>query len=628
MGDGSPADDIGNPGSVLRSALFAGSDGERSMMDEPEPPTPDIAPAAAPSGRFVSVGDDEEDYSFPPPPPPVAIDNDVLSVEKRLSALRLDGDGSGEKVGVRGYPNGGVAVRGEAIPNAMGGSYPPPVLAEEAGSGKEEAGVGEWVAPPSPAVARPTAGGGVVVAGMFSPMDGDSAEVSPYAGRGAVGGGMRTSSTLGLSSDDEDEMAAAFAGEGGSRVAAATEPEMTLPSLPRVEEALSVGSSLVDGDRNPAIEEADGCPVSSSSAGSGGCAVVAGLRDVAEGHAGGDCDGSVVLEEMLLDAGAGTGTGGADKAKGVKRTGVPAAAVVQQKAAVLSAVEKEAMALAAACVAEEEGKRAPKLAETTVTETERAEPPPASAAAGTAAAGTVLAEAHGSKEKQVADKKKERTARGRRTSLAPGRTSIAPGRASIATGIPAAAARALGTAASSAATSTRRVAVTSAAASTRISDKPVVNGGASAASNTRGVAVASAIASTTTSDKPDVNGGAGAASKTVRGGSLTSTSSTVSTVAALRSGGFRRDSIRAAGKPTAAAGPVKARRQSSAFGARVADDAAPGDTGAEATRASLRGRDRGVRERRSVGFGRARDGGGAGGVAGGSGIRGALAGRV
>ena len=499
MGEPSPNSSVGDPGSVLRGPLFEEPlDAQLSTL-ESEPPTPQRA-----AGTPPRKSDFSDAVSASPSTSGgggcvngrqgLDVDEEgVSSLGERISGLTLGADedvededkyedgasfGRDEDVVAGGKcgivtvasPGAAVAVAGEgpvpsaAVNGALVGDFhgrqdmsvdQEPTLpdaaasaaaataaaAAAADSASGEAGAGSWFEPPSPAVASAPAGG----AGnpTFSPKEGASAEVSPYGARAKRAGGMSTSSTFGLSSDDDEEGAAvSFSAAGGasgltgpsgaSGAVGAGVADMKMPTLPCVKETLvrepnGINASAseeveVDGGRDYGAvdgvdggaehkkegeeqegeeerrllngkqqrevqldekgEEGDVVSAGAASDGSPANAIASCLRDVAGGtDTGVDCETSVILDEMLLDAGAGAGLGrglglearsatvgkgngegkrkagdmGEDVASvnGRQRTGAAAGS-----GAVVSAVEKEAMALAAACVAEMEGTKA------------------------------------------------------------------------------------------------------------------------------------------------------------------------------------------------------------------------------------------------------------------------------
>ena len=469
MGEPSPEHSVGDSGSVLRGPLFEEPLDTQQSTLEPEAQSPENASRGPP--RTIEFNGAVSD---PPSPSPSdgrgeGLDVDeggVSSLGDRMSGLQLGAD-EGEEVAsfggddvaaggissvpVTASPAVAVAVDGEeedaeegslyaAIDGAPGDEFDrqdmavdgEPTLPDAAASAAaasaatahsvaREGSARSWLEPPSPAVASAPAG--AVSKPTFSPKeDAASAEVSPYGAKAKRGGGMSTSSTFGLSSDDDDGDAPnSFPAHGGAMGAEVA--EMKLPTLPRVEENLvgepqAVAPGVEDGgldggrggfnaagvgggdkekkegqqekevghqqqqeeevNEHQGEEEGGGGAVSDPAASDGSPAdtVASCMRDVAGGtNAAIDCESSVILDEMLLDAGAGAGLGlgarsslmakgnGEGKRKAGDMDGASATVPGRQKTAapgragvVMSAVEKEAMTLAAVCVAEMEGK--------------------------------------------------------------------------------------------------------------------------------------------------------------------------------------------------------------------------------------------------------------------------------
>ncbi|CAM9629717.1 unnamed protein product [Ectocarpus sp. 6 AP-2014] len=378
--DGSSA---GDPGSAMRGVnLFSGANVDDSMAGDSDSTSP------------VDAGGKAGDLSMTP-----SFDLNLSSVEERVAGLELGGDATtasppgANASGVDDGNAGGVTPPGGDAADAdlaVGESTSSPITDEGTAPACTAAPAQkQCLEPPSPAVAprsstAPPDGSPAAAAAAsgkrasFSPKDtaaaeaeaAPSAEVSPYEARGKLGGGLSTSSTFGASSDDRDDdfMATEFATGAGVGAPVA---EMTLSMLPRVEETFPGQQQQQQQQQQPAPPAAvdteggvDGAAAPGASGGAGGSV---------------DAESSVILDEMLVaatgggfgcasragmnapppGAGAGPATSAADNGKG-------------GTAVVVSAVEKEAMALAAACVAQQEAlNKAPETAEAAATGTEK-----------------------------------------------------------------------------------------------------------------------------------------------------------------------------------------------------------------------------------------------------------------
>lgn len=355
--------------------LFSGPNVDDSMAGDSDSTSPKDA------------GGKAGDLSMTP-----SFDLNLSSVEERVAGLKLAGDATtasppGANASGMGDDNADVTPPGgdaADVDLAVGESASSPTTGEGA-DGTAPACVAalaqkQWLEPPSPAVApRSSAGAAAAAATADSGIKraslspkytteeaAPSAEVSPYGARGKLGGGLSTSSTFGPSSDDQDDdfMATEFAAGAGVGAPVA---EMTLPSLPKVEETLPGQQQLQQREQEPAPPAAvdgeggvDGAAAPCASDGVGGSV---------------DAESSVILDEMLVAA-TGGGLGCASRA-GMKVPPPGAGAGPSTAAAadkgkggtvVVSAVEKEAMALAAACVAQQEAlNKAPEAAEAAAT---------------------------------------------------------------------------------------------------------------------------------------------------------------------------------------------------------------------------------------------------------------------
>ncbi|CAM9360266.1 unnamed protein product, partial [Ectocarpus sp. 12 AP-2014] len=371
--DGSSA---GDPGSAMRGvSLFSGANEEDSMAGDSDSTSP------------VDAGGKAGDLSMTP-----SLDLNLASVEERVAGLELAGDATtASPPGANASsmddddaddatpPEGDAAdadlTVGESTSSPITGDGTTP--AYTAAPAQKQC-----LEPPSPAVASrssaaATDGSPAAAAAAsgkrasFSPKDAaaeeaaPSAEVSPYGARGKLGGGLSTSSTFGASSDDRDDdlLATDFAAGAGLGAPVA---EMTLPTLSNVEETLP-GQQQQQPDPPAAVDTdggVDGAAAPGASGGTGGSV---------------DAESSVILDEMLVAA-TGGGLGCASKAgmnappPGVGAGPATAAADNGKGGAtvVVSSVEKEAMALAAACVAQQEAlNKAPETAEVAATGTEK-----------------------------------------------------------------------------------------------------------------------------------------------------------------------------------------------------------------------------------------------------------------
>ena len=598
---GSVDGSTGDPGSVLRRANLFSADSE--------PMTP------------VNVGEDgpaarEQNMSATP-----SFDMALSSVERRVAAVKLTGeDGAAASPGAAAdasCANGDEDAEDvEVCPAGAGGADADDVkiilddaAPSPAAEGRSAAAAGEsagqakqWLEPPSPAVAPPLSSKHAAGKSTFSmtPKEPTSTEVSPYGARSRNGGGPSTSSTFGVSSDDEDDVMAAFAGGGGGAVA-----EMTLPKLPRVEETLPA---------QPQPTASSSAAAAADAAEDGDGETVPGLRDVAGGNSisAVDAESSTILDDMLqhaaslrasgnlvgADPGAGAGPADAAPSSASDAARAPAGGKGKGGAAVLSAVEKEAMALAAACVAEQEA----------INKAPEAEDAGIEAIAGEEQ-GNFAADA----ELEVAKEEPEVTGEengdgdGETLSASKGTADTAGrGRRPTTPGKPAAAS----------AVSVSTNAEKKVGSSLKMSSVSISRVGLPAAvSARRGSTSGGGSRRNSISTRPESPARVGATSRSPPPSGLRRASPSP----ARRSSGIRPPS------PSTAT-----RRQSMAFGSRVsssdatgaataakkleaaepAGGTAPAATAAAAKRATSRGRDRGARERTSVGgfgFGRGRD---------------------
>lgn len=274
-----------------------------------------------------------------------------------------------------------------------------------------KAGDESWLEPPSPAFAplytaghklsAPEEGGCAPLPKDDNSLLGGARETKMAVGVGAAG--ISPSSVLGLSGREDDAVMATeiysdFAavrstdlGGGGNKPSA--EELITRSKLPKVVENIFVSAAARQSPAaTGAIEDGPGIAAAASCGDIGGdvygskedveplFSIEDSLPEVGRGD-GFDAttgsgkyfhessavfESSVILEEMLLDAGAGAAPGNVNVEKEKKSLTQETAAAsnnqLQQqqgthkkKPAVLSAVEKEAMALAAECVAEQKG---------------------------------------------------------------------------------------------------------------------------------------------------------------------------------------------------------------------------------------------------------------------------------